>query len=158
MVGLNPMVVVPGVTGTVTVVVTHVVHAPVGAKGTVCVDVPFTRTAAGRAVVEPLANRTSSVAVPAAEVVTVSRTAAPTALSPLQNPVPEYPAWFASIVPVHTTGAVSASYRLGAAVAMVAPSPMRTVVIVTTPMTARRFMSLLGSLRCTGRESAGAVA
>ena len=59
--------------------------------------------------VVPLANRTASVAVPAAEAFTVNWAYAPTALVPLQNPLPEKPAQLESIVPVQTAGEVSAS-------------------------------------------------
>jgi hypothetical protein len=60
----------------------------------------LTTTSVGRAVVVPLANRTPNVAVPATDALTVNCAAAPTTLSALQNPVPEYPAWLESIVPV----------------------------------------------------------
>jgi hypothetical protein len=90
--------------------VVHVVHAPVGSNETVPTVDPLTIRFAGLApLVEPLANRTATVAVPAAAGVTVNCAKAPAAAVPLQNPLPEKPAWFESIVPSHTAGAVSAS-------------------------------------------------
>ena len=56
----------------------------------------------------PLANRTATVAVPAAAF-TVNWAYAPVALVPLQKPEPENPAQSLSIVPVQTAGEVSAS-------------------------------------------------
>jgi hypothetical protein len=88
-VGLNRIVLLPAFTGTVNVFVTQVDQAPVPSKDAVTALEPFTTTSAGRMVVVPLANRTPTVAVPDVEALTVSCAAAPTALVPLQNPVPE---------------------------------------------------------------------
>nr|BFF27101.1 hypothetical protein GCM10025732_50660 [Glycomyces mayteni] len=64
---------------------------------------------AERVSVAPWAYRIDRPAVPAAEAVTVNCAAAPTALFELQNPLPEYPVWFESMVPSQTAGEVSAS-------------------------------------------------
>src|SRR5262245_11704861 len=108
-VGLNRIVLLPAFTETVRVLVTQVVHNPVPSNDAVCTVAPLTMTSAGRLVVVPLAKRTPSVAVPANEEFTVNCAAAPTALLPLQNPLPEKPAWLESIVPLQVAGAVSAS-------------------------------------------------
>jgi hypothetical protein len=71
-VGSNRMVLPPVFSGTVTVLVDHVVQAPVGSNDTAATVVPLTIRFAGRALVVPLANRTPSVAVPAAAGVTVN--------------------------------------------------------------------------------------
>lgn len=57
-VGLSWIVLLPARTGTVTVLVTHVPHAPVPSKDAEVAADPLTVTVAGRAVVVPLANRT----------------------------------------------------------------------------------------------------
>ncbi len=67
-VGSSRMVLAPAVNGTVRVLVVHVVQAPVGANDTVATVVPLTTTFAGLASEVPLANRTPTVAVPAAAV------------------------------------------------------------------------------------------
>jgi hypothetical protein len=104
------IVLLPAVTLTVTVLVTHVVHAPVPGKDTADAAVaPLTRTLAGRSVVVPLAKRMPRVAEPAFAAFTVHCTNPPTALVVLQNPVPENPAQFESIVPSHCAGAFSDS-------------------------------------------------
>ena len=57
-VGLNRIVLLPLFTGTVKVVVTQVVHAPVGSKAAAgWVTAPLTSTSAGRLMVAPLAYR-----------------------------------------------------------------------------------------------------
>src|SRR5688572_17593326 len=88
-VGLSRMVLLPAFSDTVNVLVDQVVQAPVPPNAAVETRVPLTRTSAGRPVAVPLAKRTPSVAAPAADAVTENWTAAPTALSPLQNPAPE---------------------------------------------------------------------
>jgi hypothetical protein len=59
--------------------------------------------------VPPWAYRIATVAVPALAALTVNWAAAPTALLELQNPEPEYPAWFVSMVPSQVAGELSAS-------------------------------------------------
>jgi hypothetical protein len=93
---------------TVNVLVTHVPQAPVPSNDTDCTVAPLTITSAARLLVVPLANRTATVAVPAAAF-TVNWVWAPVALVPLQNPEPENPAQSLSIVPVQTDGDASAS-------------------------------------------------
>src|SRR5262245_2554775 len=114
-VGLSRMVLLPEFTEAVRVLVTQVFQAPVPSNDGVCTVLPLTIRLAGRAVVVPLANRNPNVAVPAAEALTVNWAKAPTALVPLQKPVPENPAQLLSMVPVQTAGAFSASKRVGAA-------------------------------------------
>ena len=114
---MSRMVLLPAFTDTVRVLVTHVLQAPVPSNDGVCTVDPLTIRLAGRAVVVPLANRTATVAVPAAATFTVNCAWAPVALLALQNPEPEYPDQFESIVPVQTAGLLSASYRVGAACA-----------------------------------------
>src|SRR5262245_53572518 len=111
-VGLNRTVLLPEATVTVSVLVTHVFHAPVPSNDGDCTVDPLTTRLAGRAVVVPLANRTPRVAVPAADAVTVNCTYAPDALVPLQKPLPEKGAQSESTVPWQV--AFSASYRVGA--------------------------------------------
>lgn len=68
------MVLPPAFSETVRALVDHVVHAPVDSNETVATVDPLTIRFAGRAVPPewPLANRTPSVAVPAAEAFTVN--------------------------------------------------------------------------------------
>lgn len=89
MVGLNRTVLPPAFSETVSVLVAHVDQAPVASNDGVCTVDPLTIRLAGRAVAVPLAKRTLSVAVPAAGAFTVNCAWAPTALVPLQNPLPE---------------------------------------------------------------------
>jgi hypothetical protein len=89
-VGFNRIVFVPAFTGTVNVFVAHAVQAPVGSNAVPeWATAPLTSTSVGRLSVAPLAYRMAMVAVPASAAVTVNCVAAPTALSPLQNPLPE---------------------------------------------------------------------
>ena len=87
-VGLNRIVLLPAFTDTVKVVVAHVDQAAVPSNDAVRTRPPLTMTSAGRAAVVPLANRTPRFTVPAAGAFTVNCVAAPTALPPLQKPVP----------------------------------------------------------------------
>src|SRR5262245_11754405 len=103
------MVLLPELTFTLNVLVTQVFHAPVPSNDGVCTVDPLTIRLAGRAAVVPLANRTPSVAAPAADAVTVNWAKAPVALVPLQNPLPEKGAQSESMVPVQVAGEVSAS-------------------------------------------------
>src|SRR5687767_8648440 len=109
LVGFRRMVLVPAFTGTERVLVTQVDQAPVPSNDGACTVEPLTIRFTGRTVVLPLANRTPTVAVPAAPAFTVNCAYAPVALFALQNPLPEKPVQFASMVPVHTEGEVSAS-------------------------------------------------
>ena len=100
----------PAFTGTATVIVDQVVHAPVAANApAVCTVAPFTTMFAERVSVPPWAYRIANVAVPALVAFTVNCAAAPVALSTLQKPLPEYPVWFDSIAPSQVAGALSAS-------------------------------------------------
>jgi len=122
-----------------------VVQAPVASNEGVCTVAPLTIRLAGRAVVVPLANRNPNVAVPAFEALTVNWAKAPTALVPLQNPVPEKPAQLLSMVPVQTAGAVSASKRVGAASAGPAvrmPAAATTTAAVVPTMSGLIFIML----------------
>ncbi|GAB3999234.1 hypothetical protein GCM10029992_27430 [Glycomyces albus] len=100
--------VVPSFSGTVTASVPHEDHAPEFWNGTDATVEPFTTTSAPRAS-DPLAKPISTVASPALVAFTVNCAAVPAVFGVLQNPVPEYPAWFESIVPSQTAGASSAS-------------------------------------------------
>ncbi|CAM3585724.1 hypothetical protein KIPE111705_15445 [Kibdelosporangium persicum] len=71
-VGLSRIVLLPAFTVTGNDLVTQVFHAPVLSNDTACTVVPLTIRSAGRLLLVPLANRTSSVAVPAAEAVAVN--------------------------------------------------------------------------------------
>jgi hypothetical protein len=62
-----------------------------------------------------LANLSWSVADFAVVELTVNSTAAPVVLPALQNPEPEKPEWFESMVPSQVAGGFSASYRFVAA-------------------------------------------
>src|SRR5262245_28047189 len=106
-VGLNRMVLVPAFTVTVSVLVTQVFHAPVPSNDGVCTVDPLTIRLAGRTVVVPLANWTSSVALPAADAFTANCTYAPVAFVPLQNPLPEKGAQSESMVPVQVAFSAS---------------------------------------------------
>jgi hypothetical protein len=87
------MVLVPALTGTVKFLDTQVSQVPVpGKDAPVATVVPFAEMVIGRSTVVPLANRSATVALPALAAVTVNSTKAPTALVPLQKPVPENPA------------------------------------------------------------------
>jgi hypothetical protein len=109
-VGLIRIVLLPAFTAAVSVLVTQVSQVPVPSNAPAALTTaPLTMMSAGRPVVVPLEYRIPSVAVPAAAAFTVNCAAAPTALSALQNPVPEKPVWFASISPAHVAGAFSAS-------------------------------------------------
>src|SRR5688500_18433333 len=99
------MVLLPAVTASGKVLVAQVFHAPVPSKERPVTRAPLTSTSTGRAVVVPLANRTPTVAVAVTDAFTVNCAEAPTALLPLQNPVPEYPDQLVSMEPVHTAGA-----------------------------------------------------
>ncbi len=89
-VGSNRMVLLPAFSGTVAVLVDHVVQAPVDSNETVPTVDPLTIRFAGLAAsVAPLANLTPTVALPAAAEVTVNCAKAPAAAVPLQNPLPE---------------------------------------------------------------------
>jgi hypothetical protein len=114
-VGFNRMVLLPAFTDTDNVLVAHVDQAPVPSNDGVCTVDPLTIRPAGRAVVVPLANRTPNVAVPDVDAFTVNWAPAPTALVPLQKPLPEKPAQLESMVPVQVAGVFSASDRVGAA-------------------------------------------
>src|SRR4051794_12835224 len=72
LVGSNRTVLLPALRLTVSVLVTQVVQAPVPSNDADCTTEPLTSTLAARAVVVPLANRTPSVAVPAAGAFTVN--------------------------------------------------------------------------------------
>src|SRR4051794_39415868 len=97
----------PAFRGTWTDAVCHVVHAPVPPNVSVPTAVPLTLTSIGRASAVPLAKPNTSVAVPAASRLTVHSSALPTALVVLQKPVPENPAWLASIAPWHSPASAS---------------------------------------------------
>ena len=100
----------PAFTGIVMVLVDQAVHVPVAANALAdCTVAPLTTMLAERVSVPPWAYRIAKVAVPALAAFTVNWAEAPTALLALQNPEPEYPAWFVSMVPSQTAGAVSAS-------------------------------------------------
>jgi hypothetical protein len=66
LVGLSRIVLLPAVRFTVNVLVAQVDQAPVASNDTDATVDPFTTRSAGRAEVVPLANRTATVAVPAA--------------------------------------------------------------------------------------------
>src|SRR5688572_24885955 len=112
-VGFNRTVWLPAFRLRFTVTVVQVVHAPVPAKAWVLIVEPFTMICVVRATVVPLAKRTAMLEAPLAGAVTVHCTPAPTALVPLQNPLPENPACSFSIAPVHEPD--SASYLTVAA-------------------------------------------
>ena len=72
-VGLSRIVLLPAFTETVNVLVAQVDQAPVGSNAVPgWATAPLTRTSAGRFAVAPLAYRMPSVAVPAADAVTVN--------------------------------------------------------------------------------------
>ncbi|GAB4004704.1 hypothetical protein GCM10029992_50490 [Glycomyces albus] len=104
--------------------VVQALHDPVFSNDGEATVAPLTTRSAPRAPPEePLANRIRTVASPAASASTVNCTPVPVSLGPLQNPLPEYPAWLVSTVPSQTAGASSASYRTGSPVP---PSSGRT--------------------------------
>ncbi len=72
LVGLSRTVLLPELTGTVSVLVVHAPQVLVLSKEAVVAPAPFTVTLAGRAAVVPLAKRTARVAVPDAGAVTVN--------------------------------------------------------------------------------------
>src|SRR4051794_22563904 len=122
--GLNRTVLSPAGTDNVRVLDVHAVQVPVLSNDTDCTVEPLTITSVGRTVVVPLANRTTTVAVPDADAATVNCAAAPAALVPLQNPLPEKPAQLESTVPEQVAGEDSASYRVVAACAADGDSTM----------------------------------
>ena len=71
-VGSSRIVLLPALTFTVRVLVIQVDQAPVPSNEGVCTVDPLTTRLAGRAVVLPLANRKPTVAVPAADALTVN--------------------------------------------------------------------------------------
>ena len=71
-VGTNRTVLLPAFSTAVSVLVDHAVHVPVPSNDTVATVTPLTTKFAGLALVVPLANRTPSVAVPAAAAFTVT--------------------------------------------------------------------------------------
>src|SRR5690606_23967823 len=111
-VATNRTVLLPLLTGAVTVTVDQLVHAPVGPNPTFdWTTAPLTTRLAARLLDVPLAYPISRVAVPPEPAVIVNCAAAPEAFSVLQNPVPENPACSDSIAPSQVAGEFSASYR-----------------------------------------------
>src|SRR6476469_10635201 len=92
----------PALSVVVTVLVVHVVHAPVAANAGVDTAAPSTSTVIGREAVVPFANRNTSCVLPAGTD-TDHCTAEPETLSVLTNPDPVNPAWLDSTTPCETT-------------------------------------------------------
>jgi hypothetical protein len=92
----------PALRVVVTVLVVHVVHAPVAANVGVDTTVPSTATVIGRDAVVPFANRNTSCVLPAGTE-TDHCTEEPTTLSVLTNPDPVNPEWLDSTTPCEMT-------------------------------------------------------